>query len=341
MNVRYTSPFAPMTETARGRRVLITGSSGFVGHHLADVLDHLGWKVTGVDKASRSDAPPDFHFGPADAPQILNACERSAFDVVVHLAGISNTLETSVDILQRENVDTTINLAQACQRAQIPFVYASSASVYGTALTSAPLREGDEEDRSRTTGPLNLYAASKLSVDRQMRQLTTDVHWYGLRFTNVFGPGEQRKGAMESIASQILRSAAHRQAVRLFDDTLKASRDFVPVQWICDAIVTVIVRRPPSGIYNVGSGVSVTFEQLLRWCASMVQPDDLQLELVPNPIRASYQYSNSVCIDALKSALPASGSIALTEVRIAMEALYREFRKAAVLSRDALPGGTF
>jgi ADP-L-glycero-D-manno-heptose 6-epimerase len=207
------------------------------------------------------------------------------------------------------------------------FIYASSHSVYGAMHQRRAAAEGSETDPSVCTGPLTLYARSKLALDATMaaRQACGRPPWIGLRYTNVFGPGESHKGPMASIISQLLRKSAEGDSIRLFSDTLQACRDYIPVRAVADVIVKILNAPVPSGIYNLGSGRPVRFATLLEWCAEFSGSAPSVL-LVPNPLADRYQYWTCADLAKIRSSLPELRLPAEEEIRRAAEILFHQFR---------------
>ncbi len=218
--------------------ILVTGASGFIGRHMVAGLNNL-----------------------------------HHIDAVVHMAAVSDTTCTDWNKLIQANVRLTLQLAQDCRTQNIPFLYASSAAVYGNGA-----------------GPLNLYAESKQLVDSAMQD--APGFWYGMRFFNVWGDtGEDHKGNQASII--------HRLRDGL--DTIwtpDTTRDFIHVS-DCVAIARwMLTSLPPSGIYDVGTGAPVSFRDLAARYGHNVNlvPD------VPEHLRPHYQYNTKADLTALRTA---------------------------------------
>ncbi|CAM5291327.1 MULTISPECIES: NAD-dependent epimerase/dehydratase family protein [Streptomyces] len=306
--------------------ILITGTSGFIGRHCAIAFAHAGWRVTALDirpapeevalcaRVLRTDL--------ADR-RVLEEIRSGRFAAVVNQAGISSTVEQDRDLLQRVNVDAPVALAAACASSGTRFVYASSHSVYGTFPRGTLIAEDAGADRC--SGPLNPYAESKLRLDQEMARASEHLNWVGLRYTNVFGSGEEQKGEMASILSQLLRQAAADVPVRLFADSLTASRDYVPVEVVARTCLALIDTPVPSGVYNLGSGAPVSFATLLEWSASFVQAP-LAVQLVANPLSDRYQYWTGADLTKLRSVLPTLEHLDQDRIRRDARELFDEFR---------------
>jgi ADP-L-glycero-D-manno-heptose 6-epimerase len=266
------------------RSVLITGSSGFIGRHLVSASHRAGSSVMAVDRRPHDghDSSVDVHQAEADSPLVLSRIRKGAFDAVLHQAAVTDTLTEDEVLLDNQNVRVPLRLVEACATAGTMFVYASSGSVYGNSTRQIPLREDDVDMVEICSGPLNQYATSKLTLDRAMLQYNDSLLWIGLRYTNVFGLGEEEKGPMASILSQFIRRVASGEQVRVFSDSLLAARDYLPISALARAVDSILGQPPPAGIYTLGSGRPISFATLLGWCAEFAgRGFDVRLE--PNP----------------------------------------------------------
>ncbi|WP_082456788.1 MULTISPECIES: NAD-dependent epimerase/dehydratase family protein [Frankia] len=308
--------------------VLVTGAAGFIGGHLAAACHADGWEVTAVDRRAAGPlaegAVPIIQADAAD-PALLIRIRSGEFAAVLHQAAVSNTLADRWDLLQDVNVDVPLQLAGACEVSATRFVYASSSSVYGSVFRRVPVPEQAVDDRALTSGPLNLYARSKLLLDQRMQRFTGRMSWTGLRYTNVFGPNEDHKGAMASILWQLLHATACGRRIDLFSDTLLAERDFLPVASLVDTVLHLLRSSIPSGVYNLGAGHAISFATILGWCAGLRDGGMVDLRLVPNPIPDRYQYWTCADMTALRGVLPRAAEVTSDQIRDAAGELYRSF----------------
>jgi ADP-L-glycero-D-manno-heptose 6-epimerase len=307
--------------------ILVTGAAGFIGAHLASACTWAGFTVTALDPRPILASFANVVQGPAGSAAVVADVRAGRYRAVLHQGGISSTLESDVDLLRAVNVDEPLALAEACAATGTYFAYASSHSVYGTIRGRFAVTERDVDDRDRCTGPLNAYAWSKLTLDREMAaRFGTDAAWSGYRYTNVFGTGEEHKGPMASIISQLLRQSARGRRLRLFADTLEACRDYVPVEVVVETMLAAIAEPPPSGVYNLGSGVPVSFTALLGWCAELRADGELEVLLTPNPVQDRYQYWTCADQSATGKVLAPARARTVEEVRMAAHRLYDSFR---------------
>ncbi|MFJ2478565.1 NAD-dependent epimerase/dehydratase family protein [Streptomyces sp. NPDC087659] len=313
--------------------VLVTGAAGFIGRHTVTAFHRAGYQVTAVDlrpAPSHLARTARWRRSGFAAPELLTEVAAGRYETVIHQGGISDTRVPASPELDETNTLGPLRLADACRRGGARLVYASSHSVYGTLRERVPVAEDTDEDRARCSGPLNPYAASKLALDRQMRdQYGAGLRWVGLRYTNVFGPDETDKGPMASILSQLLRQAARTGRVRIFDNSLTAARDYIPVEAVAATLVLLARQPVPAGVYNLGAGCAVSFAEVAQWCARLYREsggEPLEVELVPNPAPAAYQYFTCADMTALDKALSGLPTLSLLDIEVRAAELFERFR---------------
>jgi ADP-L-glycero-D-manno-heptose 6-epimerase len=160
----------------------------------------------------------------------------------------------------------------------------------------------EETDFAKTMEyrPLNLYAASKRSLDMFLLQDylmgKAPPRWYGLRFFNVYGAHEAHKGRMASMVYQIIKTMAVGERPKLFQGTGQDARDFVYVEDCVNHMIHLFGHeKAPSGIYNSGSGFCYTFSRLCRVVRDAFPCPEIDeaplMEWVPFPeeLKARYQ----------------------------------------------------
>jgi ADP-L-glycero-D-manno-heptose 6-epimerase len=220
---------------------------------------------------------------------------------IFHLGACTDTTASDGRQVMETNHRYSVDLLDACAGAGVPFLYASSAAVYGKQ------RECREDPRHEA--PLNVYAWSKLLVDQAARRRLagSSAQIVGLRFFNVYGPREGHKDAMASLVWQLARQLAGGDVVRLFSgsDGLgdgEQRRDFVHVDDVV-AVVRWFFEHPGvSGIFNVGTGRSRSFNELAR--AVIAGAGRGRIEYVPFPerLRAAYQSFTEADLTRLRAA---------------------------------------
>ncbi|MFE2639443.1 NAD-dependent epimerase/dehydratase family protein [Streptomyces scopuliridis] len=313
--------------------VLVTGAAGFIGRHTVAAFHHAGHQITAIDlrpAPGHLTSAARWRRGDFADPALLSEIAASRYTTVVHQAGISDTRALAGPDLEETNTAGPLRLADACRTGGTRLIYASSHSVYGTLRRRIPIAEHADTDTTRCSGPLNPYAASKLALDQEMRtRHTTGLSWVGLRYTNVIGPDETDKGPMASILSQLLRQAARTGKIQLFDDSLTAARDYIPVETVTATIVQ-LADQPlvPAAVYNLGAGHAVGFDQIAQWChrwSREIAGTPLAVQLVPNPVTHSYQYFTCADMSALDAVLPTRASLSRQDTEARAAELFRLF----------------
>lgn len=265
--------------------VVVTGGAGFVGRHLVTALAGLGKKVTVVDPA---ELPKDIATLPGvrharadlrDYGETLLALQGT--DAVFHLAGnASGTV--SVEKPRHDfhlNALGTCNVGNACLELGVRrLVYLSSAIVYGTPR-SAPIPE------DHPTTPFLPYGASKLSGELTLRSLHQAAGLpvvIGRSFV-VYGPGEDPARAGGEV-SQFLRWHLNGARIPVVGDIDRKTRDFIHVEDLCRALITLAGRGADGETYNLGTGTEVSMRELAEAVGTatgrpaLLDADDSSLE---------------------------------------------------------------
>jgi ADP-L-glycero-D-manno-heptose 6-epimerase len=283
--------------------IVVTGGAGFIGSNLIWELNRAGERQVAL--VDRLDTPLKhlnlnrLHLVDLIDPDDQAAVERCcrAADAIFHLGACTDTTESDGRYMIENNFTYSKHLLHLALERTIPFVYASSAAVYGDGA------QGFSEER-RCEYPLNLYAFSKLMFDNHVRQLLgTRSPIVGLRYFNVYGPQEQHKGRMASVALHLYREArATGREMRLFEGSRDFRRDFVLVD---DAVrVTIWAHRAGvSGIFNCGTGVARSFYDLAA-TMQRLEGEDAQIRFVdfPDELRGKYQTFTEADLTRLRRA---------------------------------------
>jgi ADP-L-glycero-D-manno-heptose 6-epimerase len=248
--------------------VIVTGAAGFIGANLVKALNQRGeTDIVAVDNLTRADK---FH-NLVDC-EIADYLDKDDFrgrvargsvwrpQVVFHQGACSDTMEADGRYMLDNNFRYSLELLDWCQAQKIPFIYASSAAVYGLGPVYA---EGRGHEK-----PLNVYGYSKFLFDQIVRTrldaLAAPV--IGLRYFNVYGPREAHKGRMASVAFHHFNQYRADGKVRLFEGSHgyahgEQRRDFIHVD---DAVAVNLyfAEHPATGIYNVGTGRAQPFNDV-------------------------------------------------------------------------------
>ncbi len=216
---------------------------------------------------------------------------------IVHMAAITDTtVEDQAQMLDDNAGPAWDGLLEAVLEAGHTLVYASSAATYGTPPHAA---EQKPFPLSAAGKPDNIYGFSKWVMEnshRRVQQYDANASIVGLRFFNVFGPGESNKGAMASMAYKLAQQMLAGTAPRLFTPGDQA-RDQVYVDDVVDCVLAGLglgdVKTPTPGVYNLGSGKPTTFNQLTDAVREGLglEPTDLPTEYfeMPASVRRFYQ----------------------------------------------------
>lgn len=252
-------------------KVVVTGAAGFIGSNLVHGLNARGIDdIVAVDDLT--DGSKHLNLAGAsladyvDHEDFYGRFERGEFgrpDIVFHQGACSDTMVHDGRFMMRTNYGCSRRLLDACMSHGIRLVYASSAAVYGA---STVFREEPACER-----PLNVYGYSKLVFDQVVRRELprTDLQIAGLRYFNVYGPREQHKGRMASVAFHQHGQLAREGHVRLFGSyggfgPGEQQRDFVYVDDVVNVNLWLLDHPDARGIFNVGSGRAQPFNDVAR-----------------------------------------------------------------------------
>lgn len=245
-------------------KIFLTGSKGFIGRYLKQAFDQRGYETTEVSDYTLNCPPVD------------------GYDLVVHVGAISATTERNVDKILQCNLDFSQRLFIRCQQAGIPMQYASSASVYGD--INRPAVEHDPVD------PRSPYAWSKYLFDRWVDHQSKTSPVQGFRYFNVYGNKESLKGPMASPYTKFHLMAESQQVIELFEGSDQFTRDFVCVEDVVDVHLRFIDQQvKESGVWNVGSGQSVSFGAVARAVQSKYPGTEISMIPIPPEVARQYQ----------------------------------------------------
>jgi len=263
--------------------IVVTGGAGFIGSNLVLGLNRRGCTdILVVDDLTQGDKFVNLVDGKiADylhKDEFRQRVAQGRFDnieAVFHQGACSDTTERDGRYMLDNNYRVTLELFQFCQQAKIPFIYASSAAVYGAGPVYAedPLYES----------PLNVYGYSKYLFDQVLRRhlpgLAAPVA--GLRYFNVYGPNEQHKARMASVAFHNMNQFRSEGHVRLFGgwdgyEDGGQLRDFIHVDDVVDVNLFFLDHPEKSGIFNCGTGRAQPFNDVARAVVNALRAHDNQ-----------------------------------------------------------------
>lgn len=287
--------------------IVVTGAAGFIGSNIAKALSQRGeYDVLAVDDLKAGDKfvnlvdcdIADY----LDKEDFLRELNNGAFDGVVaaisHQGACSDTTETDGRYMMQNNYRYSRELFEYCVEEEISYVYASSAAVYGA---------GPEfrEDRA-CESPLNVYGYSKFLFDQYVRRVlpTAKSQIAGLRYFNVYGPREQHKGAMASVAFHFRNQIRDDGKVRLFEGSDgyadgEQRRDFIHVGDAVAVNLWFLGERNKSGIFNLGTGKSHSFNEVARAVIKAEGRGIIEYVPFPDHLRGRYQSFTEADMSAL------------------------------------------
>ena len=304
--------------------IIVTGAAGFIGSNLVRGLNRRGHKdILVVDDLTQGDKFVNLvdleiadymHKDEFRARVLNNSLPR--IEAVLHQGACSDTTERNGHYMMDNNYRVTLELFQFCQQHRTPLLYASSAAVYGAGPNYV-------ED-IRNEAPLNVYGYSKFLFDqvlrRHMDRLVAPVT--GLRYFNVYGPREQHKGRMASVAFHNMNQFREQGSVRLFggwDGYADGGqmRDFIHVDDVVDVNLFFLDNPQVSGVFNCGTGRAQPFNDVAQSVVNTLRShagqvalplDELvqqkQLEYIPFPddLKGRYQSHTQADLTALRAA---------------------------------------
>lgn len=250
--------------------IVVTGAAGFVGSNLVRGLNDRGeTDIIAVDNLTRAGKFRNLVDGEIaeylDKDEFIARLHAGDFEddiaAVFHEGACSDTMETDGRYMMRNNYRYSMDLLEHCQNNDIPFIYASSASVYGSGPVFVESREHE--------APLNVYGYSKFLFDQHVRRVLPErtAPIVGFRYFNVYGPREAHKGRMASVAYHFFNQYRAKGRVNLFtgSDGYEAGeqrRDFVAVDDVVAVNLDFMGGKDRSGIYNLGTGRAQTFNEV-------------------------------------------------------------------------------
>jgi ADP-L-glycero-D-manno-heptose 6-epimerase len=305
--------------------VIVTGAAGFIGSNLVKALNARGERdILAVDNLQRAEKCvnlADCEIADyLDKREFIERVAGGRFDLrasaVLHQGACSDTMETDGRYMMDNNYRYSLALLEWCAARGVPFIYASSASVYGS---GSVFKEASENER-----PLNVYGYSKFLFDQVVRRRLPAMKSQvaGFRYFNVYGPREAHKGRMASVAFHFYNQYRAEGRVRLFEGSAgygpgEQVRDFVSVEDVVKVNLHFLDHARLSGIFNVGTGRAETFNEVARATVNAIRAaggekrltlDEMRadgvIEYIPFPVQlvGKYQSYTQADVSALREA---------------------------------------
>ena len=248
----------------KGRRVLVTGGSGFIGRHAVAELARAGASVRVVDLRPHPDPAVDIVLGDIADDEVLEAAFAGGIDSVVHLAAVTSVLRSveNPGATFDTNVAGTHAVLEACRVGGVgSLVFASTNAVTGPMdLEGSAAPDGGALVpaivETATLRPLTPYGATKAAGEMLMSAYTASygVRCVCLRLTNVYGPGMQAK---DSIVARLMRAIRLDRTFEIYGDGRQV-RDYVHVSDVIAAAGIGLVNEDWKGPVVIGSGKSLS-----------------------------------------------------------------------------------
>ncbi len=309
-------------------RVVVTGAAGFIGSNIIKGLNARGIDdIIAVDDLSQGDKFRNLadlkiadYVDLDDFYPLFDEGHYGQVEAVFHEGACSDTMEQDGKYMMDNNYTLSCELFQACQQQGTRLLYASSAATYGGSDT---FREEPAFER-----PLNVYGYSKLLFDQRLRRELgpkfekTRHQVVGFRYFNVYGPHEQHKGRMASVAYHQFNQFKAEGRVKLFGEyggyaQGQQMRDFVFVDDVVAVNLWFFDHPAKSGVFNLGSGRAQPFNDVahavvntlrgLKGEASLSLADVAARGLIeyipfPDALRGKYQCYTQADLGALRAA---------------------------------------
>ncbi|MDF2690905.1 MAG: ADP-L-glycero-D-manno-heptose-6-epimerase [Gammaproteobacteria bacterium] len=291
--------------------IIVTGGAGFVGSNIVKALNDRGIKdilvVDDLSDGTKFVNLVDCDFKDyQDKDDFLGALLNGEFDhekidIIFHQGACSDTTEWDGRYMMENNFEYSKQLLHFCLDKEIPFIYASSAAVYGKGTVFKEQREYEK--------PLNVYGFSKFQFDQYVREILPQAksQIVGFRYFNVYGPREQHKGKMASVAFHHNNQIQADGIVKLFDAyegyaAGEQKRDFIYVEDVAKVNLWFMEHPDKSGIFNLGTGRSQAFNDIAKAVIQWHGKGAIEYIAFPDNLKGRYQSFTQADISALRKA---------------------------------------
>ena len=286
---------------------VVTGGAGFIGANIVKALNERGHRdvlvVDNLEKADKfrnlTDCEIADYLDKHDFPDWLRQGGRRKLKAIFHEGACSNTMEHNGAYMMQNNFEYSKLLLHWCQERRVPFLYASSAAVYGAGKVFREQRDHES--------PLNVYGYSKFLFDQYVRRLwpkrTAQVA--GFRYFNVYGDREQHKGRMASVAFHHFNQYLEHGKVKLFEGCDgygdgEQKRDFISVEDAVAVNLFFLDNPKKGGIFNVGTGRAQPFNDVAMATVNSLRQAEGKLALTLEDMRREKILEYTVFPDALR-----------------------------------------
>lgn len=291
--------------------IIVTGGAGFIGSNIVKTLNEQGRQdilvvddlENGKKFVNLADCDIADYLDKREFRELVNDDEDlGEIEVIFHEGACSTTTEWDGRYMMDNNYEYSKDLLEYALGRRIPFIYASSASVYGDG--SKGFREARECEF-----PLNVYAYSKFQFDQYVREVLpeADSQVVGLRYFNVYGPREQHKGSMASVPFHLYNQLKRGENPKLFGaydgyGPGEQKRDFIYVGDVVDVNLWLWQHPEVSGIFNCGTGQAQSFRELAQAVIDWYGQGEIEYIPFPDHLKGAYQSFTEADMAALRAA---------------------------------------
>lgn len=292
-------------------RFIVTGGAGFIGSNLVRALNQRGHEavivvdhITHDSKRCNLDALRfEEYFDKLEFRKLLHSGGLPGVSAVFHLGACTDTTEKDEVYLNDNNFLYSRELCEWSMRKKARFIYASSAATYGDGS------EGYSDYDENTVGlkPLNPYGGSKHAFDLWALETGALRSTAGLKYFNVYGPGEGHKGEMSSLVYKAYAKVVRDGEIALFKSQRsdyrdgEQTRDFIYVTDAVQATLYFYDHPTKSGLFNCGTGRARTWNDLAKALFNAVGlPPKIRYIDIPASIRDKYQYHTQASLEKLR-----------------------------------------
>lgn len=282
--------------------IVVTGGAGFIGSNLIKGLNDAGEdNIIVVDNLSNSEKHLNINsLSIGDYIDkddfLINLDKFKHIKTVFHQGACSSTTEKDGKYMMTNNFEYSKILLNHCMKNKINFIYASSAAVYGRGV------KGFTEKREFEY-PLNIYGFSKFAFDNYVRLILpkAESQVIGLRYFNVYGPQENHKKRMASVANHFFNQLQDSGKMKLFEGSEDFRRDFIHVSDTVK-INLYFYEIKTSGIFNAGTGKARSFFEIAQVMKSLHGSGEIENFAIPDDLQGKYQKFTEADLDNLRRA---------------------------------------
>lgn len=290
--------------------IIVTGGAGMIGSNIVKALNEAGINdILVVDNLKNGKKfknlvdldITDYMDRDDFLTQIMAGDDFGPIEAIFHEGACSATTEWDGKYMMLNNYEYSKELLHYCLDREIPFLYASSAATYGDTDTFVEEREYE--------GALNVYGYSKQQFDNYVRRLWQDAEEHGeqlsqitgFRYFNVYGPREDHKGSMASVAFHLNNQINAGENPKLFAGSESFKRDFIYVGDV-SKVNLWFLESGVSGIFNCGTGNAESFAEVAKAVIKHHSKGEIQTIPFPEHLKGAYQEFTQADLTKLRAA---------------------------------------